>query len=268
MKKLFHLENADCPMLQELVEGDVSYTVLYKILEYECDHIFSDGESFIICHSNPPYPVWVWCKSNANKECIKNIAKCIKENFPLDKFEVTISKDTLNELAKVHEYFKDIDIKVELLSYKLTKIESMNYPCDGRMELADIKNLEALAKIWQDMAFEMEGFEFDLEHCTNSVRDQIEDGRLFVWKNANGEIVATANYGILGSFGKVAGVYTLPNHRRKGYAINLVSNVTKIIIENGVSSTLYTDGNYRASNECYKKIGYKQVGQLLTIYKI
>ena len=136
------------------------------------------------------------------------------------------------------------------------------------METADITELEALAKIWQDMAFEMEGFEFDLEHCRSSVRDQIEDERLLVWKNDSDEIVATANYGILGSFGKVAGVYTLPKYRRRGYAINLVSEVTKIILEKGLVPTLYTDGNYSASNDCYKKIGYEQIGQLLTIYKL
>lgn len=268
MKSLIHYKNSGCTRLQKLVEGDVSYTVLYKILDDDCDHIFSDGKSFIICHSNPPYPVWAWRNSDTGKETAQMMASCIKKNFPLDKFNLTVDKQTLADMAEYDDYFSNVEIKMELLSYRLDIIKEVNYSCDGKMEIANIEDLDCLAKIWQDMAYEMEGFEFDIEHCRESVLYQIEEHRLFVWKNDRDEIVATTNFGTLDKYGKIAGVYTLPEYRRRGYAINLVSEVTKIILEKGLVPTLYTDGNYSASNDCYKKIGYEQVGQLVTIYKI
>ena len=267
MKKIIHYELCDNAELQKLVEGDVSYTVLYKILGDECDHIFSDGEKFIICHSNPPYPVWVWRKDGDDMECTRDIAKCIKDNFPLDKFNITLPKDTLDHMAEFDEYFKRVNVKMNLFSYRLTKMKKVDYDCDGNAELATLRDLDTLAKIWQDMAFEMEGYEFDIEHCRESVLGQIEEERLFIWRNRQGKIVATTNYGVLGKFGKVAGVYTLPDYRRCGYAINLVTRVTEILLGKGLIPTLYTDGDYSASNDCYKKIGYEQVGQLTTIYK-
>lgn len=268
MKKLLHVENSDWHKLQDLVRGDVTYTVLYKILGYECDHIFSDGKDAIICYSNPPYPVWVWMREGTDEECVKNIVNCIKENFPIDKFNITISENTLIKLREIDEYFNGYQVKTKLLSYKLTDIKKIEHHCDGQMEIADQKDIAELAKIWQDMAFEMEGYEFDLEHCIESVSDQIKEKRLFIWRNSHEKIVATTNYGILDGFGKIAGVYTLPKYRRCGYAINLVREVTKIILAAELIPTLYTDGDYSASNDCYKKIGYEQVGQMLTIYKL
>jgi predicted GNAT family acetyltransferase len=76
-----------------------------------------------------------------------------------------------------------------------------------------------------------------------------------------------ANKGCIGEFGKVAAVYTVPKHRRLGYAINLVGELTRMIMREGLVPALYTDGGYSASNECYKKIGYKQVGRLLMVNK-
>jgi GNAT superfamily N-acetyltransferase len=95
----------------------------------------------------------------------------------------------------------------------------------------------------------------------------IEDGNLFVWRNDDGEIVATANREDVGKFGKVSSVYTLPQHRRRGYAINLVKGITELLVNDGLIPALYTDGEYSASNECYKKIGYQQVGMLVIVNK-
>ena len=63
-------------------------------------------------------------------------------------------------------------------------------------------------------------------------------------------------------------VYTLPKERRKHYAENLVYQVTKLAVNEGLSPMLYTDADYPASNECYKKIGYVLRGSLCTIGQV
>ena len=267
MKKLLHYENTDREELQSLVEGDVSFSVLYSILGSECDHIFTDGEEIIICHSEHPYPVWVWCKDGLSVKNISAIGECIKKNFPLDKYNIVIDSGLIHRLGEMDEYFLDYKVKTKLFSYRLDSINEIDKACDGRMELADYKDIEALAHMWRDSAAEMEGYDFSLDRCREDVEGMIDDERLFVWRNDDGEIVACANKGSIGRFGKVAGVYTVPRHRRRGYAINLVFGVTRLIMDEGLTPALYTDGGYSASNECYKKIGYRQDGKLLIINK-
>ena len=259
--------NTDKEELQTLVEGDVSFSVLYNIIGGECDHIFTDGEEVIICHSNPPYPVWAWCKDIENAKNIEAIGKCIKENFPLTEYDIVIEERLMEKLSEADEYFGGYKVKTRLLSYILDKVNDIDRACDGRMEMAEYGDLETLAHIRKASAFEMEGFDLNLDDCREDVGYMIEDGNLFVWRNDDGEIVATASRGATGKFGKVSSVYTLPQHRRRGYAINLVKGVTELMLDEGLIPTLYTDGEYSASNECYKKIGYRQVGKLIIVNK-
>ena len=267
MKKLQHYMNTDKEELQALIEGDVSFSVLYNIIGGECDHIFTDGEEVIICHSNPPYPVWAWCKDIENAENIEAIGKCIKENFPLSEYDIVIEERLMEKLSEVDEYFGGYKVKTRLLSYILDKVNDIDRACDGRMEAAEYKDLETLAHMHKDAAFEMEGYDFSLDNCREDMEGMIDDERLFVWRNDDGEIVAMASKGETGKFGKVSSVYTLPEHRRRGYAMNLVKGVTELLVNDGLIPPLYTDGEYSASNECYKKIGYYQVGKLIIVNK-
>lgn len=259
--------NTDKEELQALIEGDVSFSVLYNIIGGECDHIFTDGEEVIICHSNPPYPVWAWCKDIENAENVEAIGKCIKENFPLSEYDIVIDERLMEKLSEADEYFGGYKVKTRLLSYILDKVNDIDRACDGRMEMAEYGDLEMLAHTRKAAAFEMEGLDLNLDDCREDVGCMIEDGILFVWRNDDGEIVATATREDVGKFGKISAVYTLPRHRRRGYAMNLVKGVTELLVNDGLIPALYTDGEYTASNECYKKIGYQQVGKLIIVNK-
>ena len=115
------------------------------------------------------------------------------------------------------------------------------------------------------MFFEMEGFNFDLEECKNRVMRHIENQTLFTLKNENDEILAITSKSDDGVYAKISSVYTVPKYRRRGYAINLVHYVTELLLEQNLIPILYTNGGYVASNECYKKIGYYQVGRLCNV---
>lgn len=93
----------------------------------------------------------------------------------------------------------------------------------------------------------------------------IKEGKLFFWMNADGEPVAMCSYNSEGGKASINNVYTRQDKRRKGYAAQLVYNVTNQIIERGEIPLLYTDADYAASNSCYVGIGYKLLGNLCTL---
>ena len=135
------------------------------------------------------------------------------------------------------------------------------------MSLVKTDEIPGLIDVWHDMHMEMEGMDQDRAHCAKTIDRMVSSKKLFAWRMGNGKIVALTGRADQGQYSKITSVYTLPEHRRKGYAIHLVHEVTKTILDDGLIPILYTDAGYEASNECYRKIGYKQVGSLVSICK-
>ena len=265
---LKHYQNQNVAEDVALLQNDdaITFSVLVTILQGNCVHTYTNHESVIICHSMPPYPVWIWCKDITNTEDIKSIAACLKKEFPLEEGHTyNIGYELLEALKKVDTDFETVEIKTNLLSYRLDNIKEINFSCDGERGLIEEAELEYATKLWHDLCLEMQGIDHDEEFCRNKIVRHIEGKNLHCWRNAVGEIVALTDRGDNETYSKIGAVYTLPQHRRKGYAINLVSAVTRDILKDNLVPILYTDADYGASNSCYKNIGYEQVGSLCTV---
>lgn len=265
---LKHYQNQSVTEDVKLLQNDdtITFSVLASILQRNCANTYTNHKSVIICHSKSPSPVWVWCKDVTKEEDIKSIADCLKEAFPLEGgFTYNIGYDTMNRLKEVDSYFKNYEIKMNLLSYRLDNIKEIDNPCDGRMEPVRAEDADYLAKLWHDLCLEMEGTNHEEEFCRNRIERHLNDKTLFSWRNAEDKIVALTSRGNIEKYSKISAVYTLPEYRRKGYAINLVHTVTQLILKDSLVPILYTNADYGASNACYKKIGYEQVGSLCTV---
>lgn len=266
---LQYYENQSCPKAAELLRKDaITYSVLIKILQGQCTQIFTDHERVIVCYSAPPWPVWVWCRDPGASEDVMEIARCLKEKFPLEQgYCINLSHVLLESLKQQDGYFREAKNKMDLLSYRLDQIYAVDHPCEGSMSLVREEEIHSLLGVRHDMSMEMEGIDLSPERCEASLRKHVEGNALFAWRRESGEIVALTARGDQAPYSKITSVYTLPRHRRKGYAINLVHGVTKTILEDGFVPILYTDAGYAASNVCYQKIGYRLVGRLTSIWK-
>ena len=157
--------------------------------------------------------------------------------------------------------------KMSLFAYELRQIKAIDYKCGGQMQKATLEQVDQLALLYNDASYEMEGHNFSIEHCKNVVVNFVQNDNLYVWLDHGNQIVATVGATVAGKVARIGFVYTLPNERRKGYALNLVHGFSQLLMDNGFKPILYTNGGYVASNECYKKIGYKQIGKLLDVEK-
>lgn len=264
---LQHFENQSCPGAAQLLEKEaINYSVLSKILQGTCAHIFTDLRSVIVCHSCAPYPVWIWCADVENARSVEKIARCIKQMLPLEQgYTHILSRELLEQLQRKDPYFDKVKEKMGLMSYRLDEIREISHPCEGSMSLVREEEVSGLIGIWHDMHMEMEGLDHTPEHCEQTLRRMTGERSLFAWRIGSGEIVALTARGDQTPYSKITSVYTLPRHRRNGYAINLVHGVTKTILEDHLIPILYTDAGYAASNACYQKIGYDLVGRLISI---
>ena len=254
------------PELADIIDEPVTFAVLRQILNFTCTDIITNNQSFVICYSNAPYPVWVWCKCPYDEKDTKLIADILKAEF-LDKgdYRLIISEDLLQKLAKTHHVFAKMTENMQLFSYELQTILPINRTCCGHIQKATMEQVDQLTLLYRDASYEMEGHDFSIEHSKNVVEKFIQNDKLYLWVDDDNQIVATVGATIDGKFARVGFVYTLPHHRRKGYALNLVHGFSQILLDEGFTPILYTNGNYVASNECYKKIGYKQIGKLVDV---
>ena len=61
---------------------------------------------------------------------------------------------------------------------------------------------------------------------------------------------------------RIGPVYTPPEERGRGYASNLVANVSAGALERGAGACyLYTDLGNPTSNTIYRRLGYRQVAE-------
>ena len=102
-----------------------------------------------------------------------------------------------------------------------------------------------------------------IEELKEEMDSQIEQKRLFCWKNKEEKIVCIANFQVLGDTARIGHVFTLEEERGKGYAANLVHDLTERLLNEGLQPLLYTDYNYPASNKAYINAGYEDKGILV-----
>lgn len=146
-----------------------------------------------------------------------------------------------------------------LMSQRIYKLDALDdiRPALGYMRRAESSDLDDLVNWSVAFALEHE-MKYDRDQIVKKRRKDIKDGVMFVWQNI--EIVAMA--ALKRSVGRgvsIGMVYTPPLHRKKGYASNLVAEVSKLALESNDYCCLYTDLSNETSNSIYQKLGYYPV---------
>jgi predicted GNAT family acetyltransferase len=130
-------------------------------------------------------------------------------------------------------------------------------PAGGEMRLSNRDDRQVLARFIA--GFETEIGETSQENALTRADRLIADGRLYVWTDPN-PVAMAAWAGPTPNGVRVNWVYTAPDRRGKGYASNLVANLTQRLLGQGRKFCfLFTDLANPTSNSIYQKIGYRPV---------
>lgn len=242
--------------------GDaITFSVLKRIVNNCCDKVLTDGRRAVICHSQPPYPVWVWAASDAPAE---ELARCLEEHFPPRAgYAYNLSYGLLERLRACSADIAAMGIRTNMLTYRCDALALPERPCGGCCRLAETADIPQLAGYMLAFCREAESNELSAEDTLAKIAAMTIEKRLFVWED--GGIKAMASRADDGAYSRVSGVYTVPQARRKGYALHLVGRLTANILADGLIPILYTDSDYAPSNACYQKLGYRQVGSLCSV---
>ncbi len=217
----------------------------------------SVGRNAAIAVMTPPFPMIV-NSDPVDETALKALGDAlISENWHLPG---------VNGVAEVSDRFSDIwqartnqtaKLQMRLRAYELREVTEVGYP-DGQMRIAVEGDAQQAVDLLNAMRVELnlQGRRATVE----SVLEIIRMERVFFWETAGKVVTVTiANRPQIKGI-CISGVYTPPEHRRKGYARALVAEASKEMLSRGFEITnLFTDLANPTSNKIYQEVGYKPV---------
>ncbi|BBF44071.1 acetyltransferase GNAT family protein [Lachnospiraceae bacterium KM106-2] len=262
----YYEKQSDVVDTEIMKNNRITFSILAAILKNQPDRVYTDHKRIIICQSCRPFPVWVWTVETITADEKQQIAECLHVEFPVEEgYTYNMSHQLADQLQRNPVFDHKLKIQFILFSFRCDRVLMSNDHCEGAMRKACNKDIDVLTQYKYEFETEALGSEPDREQCKRSVQQKIENGTFFVWENQEHEITSMASIVLDDGMAKFSNVYAVPRFRRKGYTFNLMRSVTQIILEKGLVPVLYTNADYPASNGCYKKVGYQQVGSLCTI---
>jgi|MTBAKSStandDraft_1061840.scaffolds.fasta_scaffold00248_27 predicted GNAT family acetyltransferase len=206
----------------------------------------------------PPFPMIIHSEP-INKVALESLADGLTSNgwqLPGVNGEEKAS-DAFAQIWK-EKTGQEIRLSITLRAYELQEVEIIDYPL-GEMRVAEEADAQKAADMLRAMQEELKlqaSNSASLEGALKSIRLK----RTFFWV-VEGEVVSitiVVRPQIKGIC--ISGVYTPPEHRRKGYARALVAEVSKEMLSRGYGLTnLFTDLSNPTSNKIYQEVGYQPV---------
>ena len=240
---------------EEFQKDRYKFIVLLSNLDSETLELYSDEENYLLCRGNVSLPTWIWTKDNFDKSLLSEIEEAI-DMFRLEDTETrfTCKKELYDLLVSDYNYLGDYFFEMGYLVCKETKPPKKT---DGYMEEVKKEDEEILTKFIYNETREISDVrELSMEESKDRFYKRLNRGNYYVWKNDEGKIVCQADYNVVDGNAKMGGVYTLPESRGKGYAANIIYNLTNKALKEGHHVSLYTDYRYIPSNRAYKNVGY------------
>ena len=211
-------------------------------------------------HHTPPHPL---CIAQSSVKAIQKIGDLISE----EKLEISgiqgkksLVEELLNHKPELKQKITGNDIQG---CYKLTKVIPTTHN-PGMMRVATPADAPIVGE-WRN------GFDRDVEY------PQLDPKELKLWLDdrianecihileVGGAPVASAIAGRTMLHGRTIGfVYTPPEQRGKGYASQLVANLSQKILDEGFKYVcLFTQMSNPTSNKIYQNIGYEWIEEFV-----
>lgn len=211
-----------------------------------------DGEVRGAISHNPPYDLLLSVVPDAD-----GLAAALREHG-VAVAGVNGTVETVERFAAAWTAGTGLRVRtwLQMRLFALGTLEPPASPPPGRARAAGVADLDT-AMAWF-AAFSEELHLPDTEKEARA-RQQIEEGRLWLWEDADGARVALAGRNVAaGGVARIGCVYTPPEHRGHGYAGAVTAACSADALARGVERVvLFTDLDNPAPNAVYQRIGFR-----------
>ncbi|RLQ95365.1 GNAT family N-acetyltransferase [Falsibacillus albus] len=246
-------------------ENNLMLGLLYQLKKSNRKGIYmaaatDKGEVKLICLMTPPYNLIMTVPKGSDYEEVVDFAigELVYEsvNVPGVIAEKNLAEYFSRTWAEKTGQESTFAMKQRI--YKLNKVNDLKHT-PGKMRKARSNEKELVAS-WL-LRFISDTGEPALTKADAELRVavMIEQGTVFLWEN-DGEPVSMARSArSTKNVAVVNMVYTPDEQRKKGYATAMVSNLSRLLLQNYEYCALYTDLANPSSNKIYMQIGYEPI---------
>lgn len=246
------------------VDAEVQFNLFYCIMEGKEVTALKTRDNNAIVLQNPGYSMWLWINELLPKSTIKNIINSLCDQIMDLKLKGISGKpEFVKAFAKQYSQITGAINKISLSmeSYECKKVVKPK-KVSGRLIKAQLNHLDIITEFWVGFAFDCFGISIVKEKQIPGVKSMIESGNLYLWE-VEEKICGMVNIAHRSEkYARINNVYTSIEHRKRGYASAMVSEVCSMIIKEGLIPMLYADITNDDSNKVYKTIGFVKKGRI------
>ncbi len=152
-------------------------------------------------------------------------------------------------------------IAMEVGRFDLPTRPRLPFEVSGSFRLATVADTALVDEWHQQFVDAIEGG----GRAANSLDRHIADGRVGLWEHAMRTVSMAYASPANGRVTRISGVWTPPELRGHGYASGVVAALSTARLDAGEACILYTDLANPTSNAIYRAMGYRRVGDSVTI---
>lgn len=251
--------------LDEFLKEKYKFSLIFQNLKSDEVELYSDEENYLFCRGKKGYPTWIWTRDDLNKDMLKEIEEVIKIYITDNKKTEFTCKEELYLLLKDDGFeYLNLEDYFEMGFLLCNAVNTSRKITEGFIDVPNENDRETILKYWMDNNKEVDYYNaLSRNQAEKDVQSFYDSNHFFVWRNDNNKVVSMAVYYITDNQVRITHVYTPVEERRKGYAANLIYNLTSDLLSKNLVPLLYTDCKYDASNKAYISVGYEDKGILI-----
>lgn len=240
----------------------IAYNLFSLIRSDRSSFIVTDDKHYIYAQNSRRAPHWLFIKEQPDEQAFEEIVALIAGMMKL------------NPLLKVNgdaAYVQPImDVIAERYGVNCSAELTMKvFSCDdvhlvesvGRMISPKEEHRQILTAYVNEMSHDRKGFFMPNEDTSKFVSALINSGSLFLWENE--KIVSMAQIAHkTDKYARINTVFTDSLSRGNGYTRMLIGQITKNILDEGLTPVIYADIDDSEVIDAYTAIGYKSYGTI------
>lgn len=228
--------------------------------------LIKEGDDGIALLRTLPRMLLLAATKGASAELIKKLSTCLAQTLP-DLPGVVGPKPIALAVSEQYSQALGKGFKTEF-QQGIFRLDEVIEPVrsNGALRQATREDHELVSE-WLH-AFDMDVFGQVQQEPAKMADMKIGEGSIYLWEDGKAVSMAASARPTINGI-TVNYVYTPPEHRARGYASNLVAELSQLLLNNGYTfCSLYTDLANPTSNSIYQKIGYRKVSESAEIHFI
>ncbi|SCK03856.1 Predicted acetyltransferase [uncultured Clostridium sp.] len=185
----------------------------------------------------------------------------------LIKNDAKVISGKLSVVNRIYEFIDSNYNKREMFFCEFRDESKLEVVCEKSIEIATADDSMDIAKAYGDIK-EFEGmYSNDINERYNQINNRIisKEG-IHIFIKENGKIIAHGNTTATTTVNSmIGGIFTTPEHRNKGLASKVVTELVRLLLKEGKSACLFFDNE--EAGKIYYRLGFENIDKWCMLIK-